>query len=85
MATITLREQILAELDQVPDAALAEILAYLQARKSAAVAPGESAPAESAPGEPAPKESTLEESAIWQAYLKSEKERAEVYRHLANS
>lgn len=64
MATPTLREQILAELDQVPDEALAEILTYIQVRNAAVAS---------------------ENSVIWQAYLKSEKEREEVYRRLANS
>lgn len=61
---MTIKEQIIQELDQIPEAMQEKVFEYLLSLKS---------------------EKQQPEEDVWQAYLKSEKQRQEVYRRLANS
>lgn len=63
---MTIKEQIIQELEQMPESLLQKVLEFTKTLQ-----------AEAQP------EDVRDE--VWQAYLKSEREREEVYRRLANS
>jgi hypothetical protein len=67
---MTTKEQIIQELDHVPESELDKVLAIVQRLK--VQAPGTQVPDGAHPE-------------VWAAYLESEREREEVYRRLANS
>ncbi|NJK74845.1 MAG: DUF2281 domain-containing protein [Richelia sp. CSU_2_1] len=67
---MTVKEQLIQELDRLPEPILKEVLEFVLALKT-------KPPVES--------ETALEKSDVWKAYLASKKERKEVYRRLANS
>jgi len=62
---MTLKEELMRELEQVPEADLAKVLQFVRALKAESAQPID--------------------SPVWQAYLESKQERAEVYRRLADS
>ena len=66
---MTTKEQILQELDRVPEPVLLKLLEFLRSLKT----------------EEEQEEQEKLESKAWQAYLDSERERNEVYRRLANA
>ena len=66
---MTTKEQILQELDRVPEPVLLKLLEFLRSLKT----------------EEEQEEPEKLESKAWQAYLDSERERNEVYRRLANA
>lgn len=68
---MTLKDEIIRELDQLPETFLEDILSIVRSLKeqqSNAVI-----------------DDTSQDNAVWQAYLDSKQERAEVYRRLADS
>jgi hypothetical protein len=68
---MTLKDEIIRELDQLPETFLEDILSIvrsLKEKQSNAVI-----------------DDTSQDNAVWQAYLDSKQERAEVYRRLADS
>lgn len=69
---MTTKEQIIQELEQLPEAQLEAVLALVHSLKQQHRDEPESANLD-------------RDSPIWQAYLASKQEREEVYRRLANS
>lgn len=67
---MTVKEQLIQELDRVPEPILKEVLEFVLALKAK---------------HPVESETESQTSDVWKAYLASKKEREEVYRRLANS
>ncbi|MFM7425494.1 MAG: DUF2281 domain-containing protein [Elainella sp.] len=67
------KEQILQELEKLPEARWLEVLEFIQVLQASS--------------EPSTQENSnsVQQSEAWAAYLASKQERAEVYRRLANS
>ncbi len=70
---MTLKEELMQELEQMSEAELAKVLEFVRVHIV------EAAPALKAHAAKA------DDNPVWQAYLESEREREEVYRRLANS
>jgi len=68
---MTLKDEIIRELDQLPEASLKNILSIVRSLKEKQL--------DAVPDDTSP------ENATWQAYLDSKRERVEVYRRLADS
>ena len=67
---MSIKEKILQELEQLPDSSLQEVLNLISKLKDDLEEK---------------QTSTISSDQVWQAYLKSKKEREEVYRRLADS
>lgn len=71
---MTLKEQLIQELEQVSETELVKVLEFVRSLRAAPL--GQSLKSNSTQSEVNP---------VWQAYLESKREREEVYRRLANS
>lgn len=71
---MTVKEELIQELQQVPESELIKVLEFLRSLKANPIDSGASG---ALPNEGDP--------SVWNAYLESEREREEVYRRLASS
>lgn len=71
---MTLKEELIQELEQVSETELVKVLEFVRSLRAAPK--GQSLKSNSTQSEVNP---------VWQAYLESKREREEVYRRLANS
>lgn len=69
--TMTTKEQIIHELDQLSETSMQQVLKFVRSLKQEFDADDS--------------EPDIKENAVWKAYLTSKREREEVYRRLADS